>query len=276
MSGTKSALPGGSGTFVLGAGLVMVALLAWVQVVRDAASMTMPGMSPSVWEGAVFTMQWGVMMAAMMLPSAAPVILLYHAIARRLSAQGDRVLPVALFAAVYLLVWLALGIPIYAAHIAVVSAVARRPELDALMPYAVAGVLAAAGGYQLTGAKRACLRHCESPLGFLMRRWRSGYAATLRIALEHSAYCVGCCWGLMAILIVAGTMSLPWVLTITVVVFAEKVLPRGWRTARFTGAALLLLALAVALRPELALTLRSHVAPPGAQPMSHPMERTSR
>ena len=253
---------GGSGTLALGSGLAVVAVTAWVQVVRDARMMAMPGMAmpglrPSLAEGAVFTGQWGVMMAAMMLPSAAPMLLLYRTVGGRLAAGGDRVAPAALFAAVYLVVWLATGLPIYGAHVAIAQAAMRWRSFATVMPYAVAGVLAAAGAYQLTAAKRACLHHCESPLGFLMRRWRSGYAATLRLALAHAGYCVGCCWGLMAILVVAGAMSLPWVVAITAVVFAEKVLPHGGRTARVVGGALLLLALAVVLRPSLAWTMAS-------------------
>ncbi len=272
MSRGGSAPLDGPTTLALGAGLVAIAVPAWVLVVRDASSMVMPGMTPSLAEGAVFTLQWGVMMAAMMLPSAAPMILLYRTVARRLSADGDRALPAALFAGVYLAVWLAVGVPVYGAHLAVAGAAARWPRFDALVPYAVAGTLAAAGAYQLTGAKRACLRACEAPLAYLMRRWRSGYAATLRLALGHAGYCVGCCWGLMAILVAAGAMSLPWVVAITLLVFAEKVLPHGWRTARVIGISLLALAAAVALRPALAGTLRTTGTPgPGhAMPSMDP------
>jgi predicted metal-binding membrane protein len=261
----------GPGALALGAALAAVTAASWLLVLRDASAMAMPGAAPSLAEGAAFTLQWGVMMAAMMLPSAAPMILLYRTVGRRLSRQGDRVAPPALFAAVYLLLWLALGLPIYWAHVAVAAAAERWAGFDALVPYAVAAVLAAAGAYQLTAAKHACLRHCESPLGFLMRRWRSGYAATLRLAAEHAGYCIGCCWGLMTILVAAGAMSLPWVTAIAVVVFAEKVLPHGWRTARVVGAALLLLALAVALRPELAGTIRTHGGHAETHHMGHSM-----
>lgn len=276
MSAARSAPLGGTGGPLLGVGLAAVAVPAWILVLRDASSMPMPDAAPSVAAGARFTAQWGVMMAAMMLPSAAPTILLYRTVARRLSAGGDRVVPAALFAAVYLILWLLLGVPVYGAHVAVASAAARWPRFDALVPYLVAGVLAAAGAYQLTAAKRACLRHCESPLGFLMRRWRSGYVATLRLAAEHAGYCVGCCWGLMAILVAAGAMSLPWVVAITVVVFAEKVLPRGERTARVVGGALLVLAIAVALRPEMAGSIRAPGSRAGAHGMDHPMALPAR
>ena len=250
------------GTLLLGAALLAVAAWAWVEVVREARAMWMPAPRLAPGEGARFTLQWGVMMAAMMLPSALPMLLLYRTVRTRLSAQGERAAPPWAFAAVYVALWLAAGVPVYAAHVGVAAAVVRWPALGALAPYGVAATLAAAGLYQLTGAKRACLRHCESPLGFLMRRWRAGYGATLRLAAAHAGYCLGCCWGLMLILVAAGAMSLPWVVAITLVVFAEKVLPHGGRTARAVGGALLVLAAAVALRPELALTMRGGAGAP--------------
>jgi predicted metal-binding membrane protein len=260
----RAAWPGAA-SLVLGA-----ALLAWVVMVRQMSAMEMsiPGAAPSLAEAAMFTVHWGVMMAAMMLSGAAPMILLYHTVSRRLSGQGDRVLPAPLFAGVYLLLWLAAGLPVYGGYVAVGWLAGRWPAFHAAAPYAVAAVLAAAGVYQFTAAKRACLRHCESPMEFLMRRWRSGYTATLGLAARHGAYCIGCCWGLMAILVAAGAMSLPWVTAITLVVLAEKVLPHAGWTARAVGAALLLLALAVALRPELAGTLRGHQAHAAAHPMA--------
>jgi predicted metal-binding membrane protein len=253
----------GPGALVLGAALLAVAAPAWLSVLRGASSMPMPspGASPSVSEGAGFVLRWGVMMTAMMLPSAAPMIMLYQTVSRRLSAERDRAIPPVLFAAVYLFLWLLFGVPVYGAYVATAALSARWQPFDAATPYAIAGVLVAAGVYQLTGAKRACLRHCESPLGFLMRRWRSGYAATLRLAVEHAGYCIGCCWGLMVILVAAGAMSTSWVLAITIVVFAEKVLPRGWRTARLVGVGLVMLGLAVALHPQLAGTMRAKGAP---------------
>ena len=252
-------------TAVLGAALIVVAATAWLLVLRTGSSMSMagPGASPSVAEGAAFTAQWGVMMAAMMLPSAAPMILLYRTVSKRLSGDGDSSIPVALFAAVYLFLWLLLGVPVYGAYVAVSFLAGWWRPFDSAMPYAIAAILVAGGLYQFTEAKRACLHYCEAPLGFLMRRWRSGYATTLRLAVEHAFYCIGCCWALMVILVAAGAMSISWVLAIATVVFVEKVLPRGWRTARLVGASLIALGLAVALHPELAGTMRPHAAPMG-------------
>ncbi|MFL5384435.1 MAG: DUF2182 domain-containing protein [Longimicrobiaceae bacterium] len=251
--------------------LAALAAAAWAGVLRAAAMpMHTPGPAPSLSGGAAFTAAWGIMMAAMMLPGAAPMILLYRTVSLKLAAIGNRVVPAWAFAGVYLGAWTLMGVPVYAGYLAVAWAAARWPAFGALTPYLVALTLAAAGIYQFTAAKRACLRYCESPLGLLMRRWRSGYRATLRLAAEHAAWCLGCCWGLMLVLVSAGAMSLPWVLLIALAVSAEKVLPGRAATTRVVGAALLALAAAVALRPDLAATLRgmSDVRSPSHPTMS--------
>jgi predicted metal-binding membrane protein len=206
--------------------------------------------------GVAFVGAWGVMMAAMMLPSATPMIALYGAVSRSQARSGARVAPVAVFAATYLVVWLLVGVPVYAASVLVAGLAMASPAVAGLLPYGVAVVLLAAGAYQFTPLKRVCLRVCQSPLAFLLARWRSGYAATLRLGLSHALYCVGCCWGLMAVLVAAGAMGLRWVLLLAVVVFAEKLLPRGAWTARVVGGALIVLGVAVLVQPGLAATLR--------------------
>lgn len=207
-------------------------------------------------EALVFVGAWGAMMAAMMLPSAAPMILLYGTVSRRLSQKGDAVLPATVFTGVYLLVWLLFGIPVYAGYAAIGYASAASSSFATVVPYAVAATLVGAGLYQFSNLKRVCLRYCEAPLPFLMRRWRSGYRATARLAFDHAAYCVGCCWALMVILVVAGAMSIPWVIAIAITVFVEKLLPRRHNVSKAIGIALILLGLAVTVRPDLARTLR--------------------
>jgi predicted metal-binding membrane protein len=197
------------------------------------------------------------MMAAMMLPSATPMIAVYGAMNRAGSTTALKGASTILFALVYLAAWLALGVPAYAASRLVDWAGAAHPALGGSLPYAVAGVLLAAGVFQFTPLKRACLRVCQSPLGFVMGHWRPGVAGTLRMAWEHAAYCAGCCWGLMVVLVAAGAMSLPWVLLISVMVFAEKVLPFGEWTARVIGVGLIGLAVVVLARPDLAVVLRA-------------------
>jgi predicted metal-binding membrane protein len=200
------------------------------------------------------------MMTAMMLPSALPMIALYGAIrrgkagrsagddsAQRASAAG---LPVAIFTATYLVVWGASGVPVYLAHTALMALPGPA------FAYGVAAALVAGGVFQLSPLKQACLRACRSPLGFLLAHWRAGRRGSLALGWYHAVYCLGCCWALMLVLVTAGAMGLRWVLLITAVVAAEKLLPGGNWIARVTGAALLLLGAAVSVHPELAMVLR--------------------
>ena len=248
-----------------GRGIALSALLlattafAWLGVIQSATAMQMPQMEPLSGAALIaFTLEWGVMMTAMMLPSAAPMILLYGKTSQRPSESSDRVIPAEMFAMAYIVLWVLTGVPVYLAWVGIGELAARSTTFAAAMPYAVAGTLLAAGVYQLTPAKHACLRQCEAPVDFLVRRWRTGYAASLRLAATHAAYCIGCCWALMLLLVVAGAMSLPWVLAIALLVFAEKVLPGGERTARIAGAILVVAALTVVVRPELAAVVRPH------------------
>ncbi len=239
---------------------MMVALLAvsagaWVIVLKS--TMVMPA-TASLAEGSLFTLAWGAMMAAMMLPSAAPMILLYQRVGRTLAARGERSIPATAFAGVYVMIWLALGVPLYAAYLVAANLEATWASWPRVSAYLVSAVILAAGAYQFTAAKRACLRYCESPLGLLMRKWRSGYLPTTRLAVLHASYCIGCCWGLMLLLIAAGAMSPAWAFLISLAVFAEKVLPGGQRTARVIGAVLLILGTTIMIDPAIAHMLRGH------------------
>jgi predicted metal-binding membrane protein len=111
---------------------------------------------------------------------------------------------------------------------------------------ALGAVLITAGLYQLTPLKQVCLDHCRSPFSFIMQHWHSGYGGALRMGIVHGLYCLGCCWALFAVLVAAGVMSLAWMLLLTLVVFAEKVLPGGHRLSQAVGVVLLLLGIVVA------------------------------
>lgn len=242
------------------AAVLLIAAAAWLALVREAGmgtmTMTVRDAGPLSIVGAVaFLTSWVVMMTAMMLPSAAPMVALYARMHKELSRQGGAV-PPAVFTLVYLAVWALFGVPVYAAG-GVVSVVAdASPAARAALPYGVAAVVLVAGVYQLSPLKRTCLRACRSPLSFLMGRWQPGRAGTLRLALAHAAYCVGCCWALMAVLVAAGAMGLYWVLLVAAFVLAEKVIPAGERTARLGGVALVLLAILLLAQPDLAPVLR--------------------
>lgn len=246
------------GTLGLGATLLTLTAWSWYVVLqRSHDSMSaMIGMAPGVGEATTFVLEWGVMMAAMMLPSAAPMILLYGTVRRRLAADGERAIPAWLFGATYAGMWTLSGVPVYAGYVGVTTLTTCCAWFTRAAPYAVAGVLVAAGLYQLTPLKRACLAQCESPLSFLMTRWRGGYGATLALAIRHALYCIGCCWALMAILVAAGMMGIWWVMGIAVVVFAEKIFANGQRIAMGIGALLIALGGAVAGRPEVLGHLR--------------------
>jgi len=177
------------------------------------------------------------MSAAMMLPSAAPTISLFAL------ARGDRqrsaTIPTAVFVAGYLLAWTAVGLAAYGAA----RALGGASPLDAMWSRRLEAVaFAAAGLYELTPLKSACLRHCRSPLGFLVRRRRT---SAVRLGVEHGAVCVGCCAGLMLVLVALGAMNLVWMALVAGLIVLEKVLPHGDRAARPLGLAFLAVAVAL-------------------------------
>ena len=248
--------------------LLLVTIAAWAGVIIQAISMTTGGPSAgadmSAGMGPLITLAglvafiaaWAVMMTAMMLPSAAPTVLLYRAMTREHAAQGNPLASTWIFVLGYLVVWAAFGAIVYVAGQLASAAFRGDMRLAEWAPYAVALVLLGAGAYQFTPLKRVCLRACQSPLGFLMSHWRPGPGGAFRMGLAHGLYCTGCCWGLMAVLVAAGAMGLAWVLLIALVVAAEKLLPRGEWAARITGLVLLALGVLVAAQPQIALVLR--------------------
>jgi predicted metal-binding membrane protein len=181
---------------------------------------------------------WWIMMVAMMLPSAAPMILLFAGMSENQREQGKPYVPTAVFASTYLVIWGAFS---------VVAASLQWWIETRIEPVAAAGissrtlagaVLLAAGAYQLTPLKHACLRRCRSPLNFVMTRWRPGLRGALQMGIEHGAYCVGCCWLLMGLLFIGGVMNLWWVIGVALYVLLEKVVPAGAWFGRALGAIL--------------------------------------
>lgn len=190
---------------------------------------------------------WTVMMGAMMLPSATPMILLH-----RLGADGRlrTQLWSAAFVTGYLVVWGSVGIVVWGASIAA-NAVAM-PEQRAL---AVAAILLLAGVYQFTPLKSTCLRACRTPADFLLTHWHRGLSGQLRLGIEHGVYCLGCCWALMALFVGVGAMSLVWAVGIAIIVLIEKVRPEGVAFGRIAGALLIAAGVIVFVRPELAMSV---------------------
>lgn len=193
---------------------------------------------------------WITMMAAMMLPSVAPMVLTFSRISQERSRRGRSYVPTWVFVSGYLLAWAGYGVAAYGVFRAITAIGADFLAWDAGGPWVVGGAIAAAGFYQLTPLKRVCLRHCRTPLHFILHGWKEGWSGALRMGLSHGAYCVGCCWGLMLILFALGVMSLVWMAVVAAVIFAEKVTPFGLRLSRALAVAFVLFGIWVAFAPS--------------------------
>lgn len=178
---------------------------------------------------------WWVMMIGMMLPSAAPMTLTFATVNRRRRELGTPYVPTAVFVAGYLLAWGAFSLVATAVQWALEHAALMSPGMHLSSPLVGGLVFVAAGLYQLTPLKHACLRRCRSPLAFVLERWHEGTAGALRMGAEHGAYCLGCCALLMALLFVGGVMNLIWAAAIAAWVLVEKLLPAGEALARAAG-----------------------------------------
>ena len=212
------------------------------------ASASMAGMASEgwTWDGFVSLRdRLGVMMAAMMFPAAAPMLLLYRTW-QWVAVLGGAFVPTWVFAAGYLLVWVGRRRHLGARATRERCGWPLRGSRPAPLGAGGAGiVLLGAGLYQFTSLKGMCLRQCQSPVGFVMTHWRDGYRGALRMGVVHGLFCLGCCWALFAVLVAAGVMSLAWMLLLTLVVFLEKVVPRVEWGSRAVGVAFVALGLVV-------------------------------
>jgi predicted metal-binding membrane protein len=238
-------------------GLGMTIALAWAYLLAGAGmdmGMDMPEMSGAqhagaeAWSGRsviVFAM-WAAMMIAMMLPSAAPAILLFAALMRT-RASAPAIASTAVFAAGYVLVWTLFSVVATVADVALQRAALTSPAMRSTSGVLAGVLLVSAGVYQLTPLKNACLRHCRSPIQFFTRHWRPGTAGALRLGLLHGGYCVGCCWALMGLLFLGGVMNLLWIAAIAAFILVEKAAFVGTPVGRVASGAGMVLAGAVAL-----------------------------
>ena len=187
---------------------------------------------------AAMLLMWAVMMAAMMLPGAAPMVLAYGSIARRRREVSGVAAHTGLFTAGYLAVWALFSVGAVLLQF-VLDQAARLSASQAIASPALAGgFLIAAGLWQWTPLKAACLRRCRSPLDFILTEWRPGAAGAVRMGVKHGLYCVGCCWSLMLLLFVGGVMNLAWIGLIAAFVLVEKAAPAAGFAGRLAGAAL--------------------------------------
>lgn len=239
------------------AGIAMVVLVAWAYRVYLAWEMGTMGMTPDMvmpqmqsWgaiELLLLFVMWAVMMVAMMMPSVAPLILMF-ARANRQKGASRVVGSAGILLLGYLLVWMGFSVLAALVQWRLHTAALLSPMMVSTNSVLGGLLLVAAGVFQFTPLKRACLVRCRSPLSFLMSDWREGQWGTLVMGLKHGAYCAGCCWMLMALLFVAGVMNLFWVAAIAVLVLVEKTAPRGDLIGRFAGAALIVAGIALGVR----------------------------
>jgi predicted metal-binding membrane protein len=222
----------------------MITVLAWTYLwylARDMATpmdaeMMMGQMQPlgAVDFGLAFTM-WAVMMTAMMVPSAAPVILLFANVQHKRQAQARPYVPTGVFVLGYLAVWYGFAAVASLAQGGLHAAALLSPQLTSTSPLLGGLLLVAAGVFQWSPLKSVCLAHCRNPVTFLMTEWRDGTKGAFITGLRHGAFCLGCCWVLMALLFVLGIMNLVWIAVLAGFVLFEKVAPAGPWVGRITG-----------------------------------------
>jgi predicted metal-binding membrane protein len=206
--------------------VLVAALVTWiVSVVRMRGMDAGPGtdLGSFGW----FVSVWITMMAAMMFPAATPMVLFFHRVSSERARRVQSFIPTWFFVLSYLAVWTTYGLAAYGVYRLVIHLGAGFFAWDRGGPYVAGAAIGLAGIYELTPLKSICLRHCRSPLHFVLGGWRDGRLGALRMGVEHGGYCLGCCWGLMVILFTLGVMSLIWMAVVTVLIFAQKVLPRG-------------------------------------------------
>jgi len=236
--------------------LLLIPVASWTWIVVMARDMYGPMTGASAW---MMTLHWDlrhllllwamwtVMMTGMMLPSAAPLVLLYGAAVRRSTPRAASRQTYALTAG-YLVAWTAFSLAATALQRELASLLLVSPMMEAASARVSAILLLVTGVYQWMPLKHACLRACQSPLGFLMGRWRNGSSGAFRMGLEHGLYCVGCCWALMLLLFAGGVMNVAVIAGLTALVAFEKLTPFGHRGARITGAVLIAAGLWMLLR----------------------------
>jgi len=255
--GTKAtlALPTRERLFVI-AGLAGIVIISWAYLVVEAGRMgglpsdmaAMVELRPRDATGLVLLfLMWAVMMVAMMIPSALPMILFHAAVVRKMESGHSFAASVGCFVAGYIAVWTLFSVTATLAQ-------AYLEHLAILLPVMVSnssqfggGLLVAAGLYQMTPIKDICLRHCRTPFLFVATQWRDGIGGAFQMGFRHGLFCVGCCWVLMALLFVGGVMNLLWVAAISIFVLVEKVAPFGAGLGRLASVGMVLAGLLVVI-----------------------------
>jgi predicted metal-binding membrane protein len=235
-------------------GLGGITAAAWMYLVVGArptlGGMSEPSMAQAMesmvhvqpWTAAEFAprlLMWAVMMVAMMLPSAAPMLLTFAAVTRNRRCAERPYVPVTVFAAGYLAIWCLFSLVAAVGQWLLHRAALLSPMMASSSVMLAGLLLLAAGLFQFTPLKKSCLTRCRAPLDFIMTRWREGSAGAFSMGIEHGAFCAGCCWALMALLFVLGVMNILWIAILTIVVALEKILPRARWFSALSGTALI-------------------------------------
>ena len=232
------------------AALLMLAAASWI-----FTSVQMTGMDMGPWTDpgplGWFVITWVVMLAAMMFPSVAPMVVAYARIHTHRRNAGRYAPPgsTAAFVAGYLITWTVFGMAAYSLYASVATLVPGLFAADQGGRYLAAGVIMVAAAYQLTPAKNVALMKCRSPMDFILHRMRHGYGGALRMGVEHGAWCVACCWALMVALFALGVMSVGWMAVVGAFIAGEKLLPWKRLANLSVAVALAVIAVGVALSP---------------------------
>ena len=225
---------------VLAALAMVTALGLWATFHTGDALMSPASPAPGTMAyAALLFVMWWTMMLAMMLPSAAPAILTYGVLGRKFAEKGAATAPLALFVAGYAVIWTGFSAAAVMLQMSVHELVPLTGMMAVTSTALGAALLIAAGLYQLSPLKQACLRKCQTPLMFFARNWRKGYAGALRMGVSHGLYCLGCCWVLMGLLFYGGVMELRWIVGLALYVAAEKLIPASIWLSRCVGIVLI-------------------------------------
>lgn len=231
---------------LVAAALVLLTLLAWTYLATGGASggqaMPMAGTGTESWNLHLLNLSvvmWAVMMVAMMLPGATPMIMTYLRVYQRRQTSHRAMAPTWVFVAGYLVVWTGLGVAAAAMQWALHHGALLSSAMGHVGPLSGAILLIVAGVFQFSPLKQACLGKCQSPVGFLMTEWRDGLPGAFVMGARHGAFCTGCCWALMLLMFAGGVMNLAWMVGLALYFLAEKLVPWPRLFSRMTGALLI-------------------------------------
>ncbi len=238
--------------FAIGAVLAILSLVAWASTVSQSqamgASVPMPDMMDPAFSPMrclLFLSTWVVMMTAMMLPTAAPMVMTFAAVSQQRRSRHSVYVPTGLFVLGYLFAWGSSGLLAYAASTLPPVIIQSAPEVAKYSSLIGGAVLIIAGAYQFSALKNICLSSCRTPLGYVMTHWREGRSGALLMGLHHGLYCIGCCWALMSILFAIGVMNLAWMAALSLFMFIEKVGASGPIVGKVVGIVLIAAGVAI-------------------------------